>query len=57
MPRLEQGRTVYDLGPEEFAARGPELVALGAQVIGACCGSSPAHIAALATRLREATKA
>jgi len=52
MPRLEQGRTVYDLGPEDFAARAPEIVALGARVIGACCGSSPAHIAALAARLR-----
>ena len=52
MPRLEQGRTVYDLGPDEFAARVPEIVALGARVIGACCGSSPAHIAALAARLR-----
>jgi 5-methyltetrahydrofolate--homocysteine methyltransferase len=55
MPRLEQGRTVYDLGPEAFAARAPEIAATGAQVIGACCGSSPAHIAALAARLREAT--
>jgi len=54
LPRLEQGQTVYDLGPKEFAARAPEFVAAGAQVIGACCGSSPAHIAAVATRLREA---
>lgn len=51
LPRLEQGQTVYDLGPDDFAARGPDLVAAGAQVVGACCGSSPAHIAALAAIL------
>jgi len=52
LPRLVQGQTVYDLGPEELAAHAPGLVSLGAQVIGACCGSSPQHIAALAARLR-----
>jgi 5-methyltetrahydrofolate--homocysteine methyltransferase len=53
LPRLVQGQTVYDLGPEEFAACAPDLVAQGARVIGGCCGSSPAHIAALAAKLRE----
>lgn len=37
----------YSLTPEMFAARLPELLALGVQMIGGCCGTTPAHIAAL----------
>ena len=51
LPRLEDGQTVFDLGPEEMAAHVPQLIESGAQIIGACCGSSPAHIAAMASRL------
>jgi 5-methyltetrahydrofolate--homocysteine methyltransferase len=47
LPRLIDGETVFDLGPEELAAYTPRFVEWGAQVIGACCGSSPEHIAAL----------
>jgi 5-methyltetrahydrofolate--homocysteine methyltransferase len=47
LPRLVQGVTVYDMQPEEFAPRMLEFVGVGAQVLGSCCGSGPAHIAAL----------
>lgn len=53
LPHLEDGKTVFDLGPEELAARVPGFVELGAQVLGACCGSSPAHIAAIVRVCRE----
>ena len=48
LPRLVDGETVFDLGPAQLAALLPRFVEWGAQVIGACCGSSPEHIAALA---------
>lgn len=47
LPRLVDGETVFDLGPSDLAAYLPRFVEWGAQVIGACCGSSPAHIKAL----------
>jgi 5-methyltetrahydrofolate--homocysteine methyltransferase len=47
LPKLVGGQTIYDLGPGDFAAQMKEFIALGAQVIGSCCGSSPAYIAAL----------
>lgn len=47
LPRLVAGQTTYDLGPGDFAAQMQEFIALGAQVIGSCCGSSPDFIAAL----------
>ncbi|HUT20752.1 MAG TPA: homocysteine S-methyltransferase family protein [Anaerolineae bacterium] len=48
LPRLEDGQTVFPLGPEDMAAEVPDLVGRGAQVIGGCCGNTPAHIAAIA---------
>jgi methionine synthase I (cobalamin-dependent) len=47
LPRLVAGQTTYDLNPDDFAVRMKEFITLGAQVIGSCCGSSPAYIAAL----------
>jgi len=53
VPRLEGSETIYPLGPAEMAAQVPDLVARGAQVIGGCCGNTPAHIAAIAAAVRE----
>lgn len=36
----------YPLTPAQLAARLPELFAAGARLIGGCCGTTPAHIAA-----------
>ena len=47
MPRVEDGRTVYDLGPEDFAKGVVALIEAGASIVGGCCGSTPAHVAAL----------
>ncbi len=52
VPHLKDGETVFDLGPEEMATRVPEWVGAGAQIVGACCGSSPAHLAAIASAVR-----
>lgn len=48
LPRLEGGQSVFPVGPEEFAAWGRRFLELGALVLGGCCGSTPAHIEALA---------
>lgn len=47
MPELIDGKTVYRMTPEEFAKGGHDLVKAGANVVGGCCGTTPAHIAAL----------
>ena len=57
LPHLQDGRTVFDLGPEAFAEHMPRFVALGAHVIGGCCGSTPAHIAAVADALVRSLRA
>ncbi len=46
LPREEGGKTVYDVGPEEFATYMEEFVKLGARYIGGCCGTTPDYIRA-----------
>ena len=50
-PRLADGHTVYGETPERFASFMPAIVAAGANIVGGCCGTTPAHIAALAAAL------
>jgi 5-methyltetrahydrofolate--homocysteine methyltransferase len=45
-PRLVDMRVIYDESPEEMARGAVPLLEAGASIIGACCGSTPAHIAA-----------
>ena len=47
LPKLQGDTFVFDGTPEEMAAYAVEMRDLGFAVIGACCGSSPAHIAAM----------
>ena len=47
MPFLQDGHTCFPMGPEEFGTYGPKLLAAGATYLGGCCGTTPAHIAAL----------
>ena len=44
MPRLVDGKTVFDVGPEEFAQHVAKLIAAGATIVGGCCGTTPDHI-------------
>ncbi len=53
LPRVEDGRTVYDITPEEFAAEIRDLVLRGVRLAGGCCGTTPEHIAALSGALSE----
>jgi 5-methyltetrahydrofolate--homocysteine methyltransferase len=47
LPVLEGGRAVFRQGPEDMARHVPALARAGASIIGGCCGTGPAHIAAL----------
>ncbi len=52
MPRLVNGKTVFDMGAQEFAAFMPTFIEAGVNIFGGCCGTSPAHIAACSERAR-----
>ena len=47
MPHLVDGETRFDLAPEPFAEAAVALIDAGANLLGGCCGTSPAHLAAL----------
>ena len=47
MPRLIGKQTVFDMSPKDFAAFGKSFVKAGVNLIGGCCGTTPAHIGAL----------
>ncbi len=51
-PELVEDRAVYKVSPEDFAAAVEKIHSAGVNVIGGCCGTGPAHIKALAKKLR-----
>jgi len=53
-PELENGRAVYRLTADAFAAGMGDVVAAGAAIVGGCCGTTPAHIEALSRLVRKA---
>jgi 5-methyltetrahydrofolate--homocysteine methyltransferase len=48
MPELVNGKAVYKAKPDDMAQYAREIREAGARVIGACCGSTPAHLKAMA---------
>ena len=46
LPHVVDGVTVFDIGPEEYAAAVADMLDAGVTVVGGCCGTTPAHIAA-----------
>ncbi len=52
-PELVDGRCVYKVTPEEFATAAEKIHSAGVNIIGGCCGTGPAHIKALAERLKS----
>jgi 5-methyltetrahydrofolate--homocysteine methyltransferase len=47
-PALAGGRAVYSLSADAFAEGMADVIRAGASIVGGCCGTTPAHIAALA---------
>lgn len=47
LPKLVGDEFIYDGTPEEMAKYAQDMKQLGVNVIGSCCGSTPAHTAAM----------
>jgi 5-methyltetrahydrofolate--homocysteine methyltransferase len=48
VPRLEGGKTIFEMDAKTFASFGRNLAKAGANMLGGCCGTTPAHIQQLA---------
>ena len=51
-PELVEDQAVYKVSPEDFAAAVEKIHSAGVSIIGGCCGTGPAHIAAIRKKLR-----
>jgi 5-methyltetrahydrofolate--homocysteine methyltransferase len=52
-PIIRDGMMCYPDTPEMMAETMHKLIAEGANIIGGCCGTTPAHIRALASSIRN----
>ena len=52
VPKVQGDTVVYEAGPEDLAGHVAAYARDGARIVGGCCGSTPAHIAAIAAALR-----
>ena len=46
LPKALDGKTVYDVLPDEFSREVSELVSRGVRIVGGCCGTTPEYISA-----------
>ncbi|MDI6739608.1 MAG: homocysteine S-methyltransferase family protein, partial [Candidatus Edwardsbacteria bacterium] len=54
LPKLVDGAAVYQLKPKDFAGQMKRYcLHPGLNIVGGCCGTTPAHIAALAAAVRD----
>jgi 5-methyltetrahydrofolate--homocysteine methyltransferase len=51
LPQIEDEQLVYDVSPEVMAEWSRMFVEQGVKIFGGCCGSTPAHIRAVAAAL------
>jgi 5-methyltetrahydrofolate--homocysteine methyltransferase len=52
-PKLVEDKTVFDMEPESFTVGINKCLQAGAQIVGGCCGTTPAHIRAVADLLNR----
>jgi methionine synthase / methylenetetrahydrofolate reductase(NADPH) len=55
LPYRSGERMIYPTAPHYFAERTPQFLAQGVALVGGCCGTTPAHIAAMRDALDAAT--
>ena len=53
LPKNVDGKTVYDVSPEEFSSVMKEFAESGATVLGGCCGTTPEYIKALVSKTEK----
>ena len=53
LPTVVDGKTCYDLTPEEFAAKSKLLAERGATILGGCCGTTPEYIGKMIEAVKD----
>lgn len=55
LPRDEDGKTVFDVLPDEFSDDVAELVKKGVRIVGGCCGTTPDYIRETVAKTKDLT--
>ncbi len=55
LPVVKDGKTVFDVCPDEFADEVAALMHEGVRVVGGCCGTTPEYIRALTAKTENMT--
>ncbi len=53
MPAIVDGRTVFPMGPEDFASFAGAFAEAGINLMGGCCGTTPEHIRLLSDKIKN----
>ncbi len=53
LPEVVDGKTIFNVGPEEFADYMKKMAEKGACILGGCCGTTPEHMKALIAATRD----
>lgn len=53
LPKVVDGKTVFDITPEKFADYMVQIAETGAVILGGCCGTTPAHLKAMVERTKN----
>jgi 5-methyltetrahydrofolate--homocysteine methyltransferase len=54
MPKLDaDGKPVYEVSPEDMGNQVQKWIDAGANIIGGCCGTSPAHLKSIANAINK----
>ncbi|MBO5889720.1 MAG: homocysteine S-methyltransferase family protein [Clostridia bacterium] len=51
LPRVIDGKTVFDVEPEEFSLEVLSLIKKGVRIVGGCCGTTPSYIKAVSKKI------
>ena len=52
LPEIRNNETVYPETPEQMEILVPQIINAGANIIGGCCGTTPAHIAIIKKKVK-----
>lgn len=55
LPKSIDGKTIYDVAPQEFASDVSTLIKKGVRIAGGCCGTTPEYINSLVNSSRDIT--
>jgi len=52
-PVLQNLKVIYNQTPDEMASQAQDILEAGVEILGACCGSTPGHIAGLRDQMNQ----